>query len=249
MALKGLAGKVVLVTGAGRGIGAAIVTRLLEEGCRVVAADLRADLLARYEGHASIHAVTMDVSQEADCQRAVAQAAAHFGGLDGVAHAAGIVSAVAPITEMDIEAFDRHFAVNVRGTLLVLRESLRVMVAQGRGGSIVCLVSIAALRGAAERAAYGAGKRAVIGLVASAAIENGRHGIRVNAIAPGVTDTDILRDAGEEGYRQVMAAQAQRPISRLGQPAEIAALAAWLLSEESSFSTGALHVADGGATA
>ena len=249
MALKGLSGKTALVTGAGRGIGAAVVERLLEEGCRVVAADLNADLLARYADDARVATIAMDVARQQDCADAAALAAERFGSLDLVAHAAAILNAVAPIAEMEVDAFDRAIAVNVRGTMLVLRESLRLMIAQGRGGAIVCFSSIAALRGAAQRSAYGASKRAVVGLVASAALENGRHGIRVNAIAPGTTDTEIIKDAGEEGLRQVLAAQAQRPIPRLCAPSEQAALAAWLLSDEASFTTGALHIADGGATA
>lgn len=242
MALEGLAGRVAIVTGAAQGIGAATVARLRAEGCRMVAADLR------FEGPESdevdLVRVTMDVADPEACRRCVAQTVERFGTVHLLAHCAGIFSAIAPVAEMDVEAFDRLFAVNVRGTMLIMRAVLPLMIEQARG-SIVLASSVSAYRAGAGRAAYGASKRAVLGLAASAAIENGPHGIRVNAVAPGSTDTPMMRSSGalREG---IMANQLATPLRRIGQPTEIAAAIAWLLSDESSFVTGTVLTADGG---
>lgn len=245
MALKGLAGKVIVVTGAGQGIGAAALDRLLEENCRVVAVDLKSDGLVRHVDAPSVVTVEADISRPDDCARVASVAIERFGAIDGLAHSAGIFSALAPIAEMDIDAFDRLMAVNVRGSMLMMRAVLPTMIRQGRGGSIVCLASVTSFRTGAGRAAYAASKRAVLGLVAAAAVENGPHGIRVNAVAPGSTDTPMMRSSGAL-RESIMANQLGTPLRRMGRPEEIAAAIAWLLSEESSFVTGDCLVADGG---
>ena len=241
MSLKGLSGKVAIVTGAAQGIGAATVERLLAEGCRVVAVDLRP---AERAGE-DVISVAADIANPDDCERAAALAVERFGSVDLLAHSAGIFSAVAPVASMDIEAFDRLMAVNVRGTMLMMRAVLPRMIAQGRGGAIVCLASVSATKAGAGRAAYGASKRAVLGLCASAAIENGPHGIRVNAVAPGSTDTPMMRGSGAL-RESIMANQRATPLQRIGEPSEIASAIAWLLSDESSFVTGSVITADGG---
>jgi NAD(P)-dependent dehydrogenase (short-subunit alcohol dehydrogenase family) len=243
--LRGLAGKVVIVTGAGQGIGEAAVDRLLDEGCKVVAVDLKPEGIARHAGLASAAGIQADISRPEDCERVAALAIERFGAIDGLAHSAGIFSAVAPVAEMDVDAFDRLFAVNVRGTMLMMRAVLPSMIARGQGGSIVCLASVSAFRTREGRAAYAASKRAVLGLVAAAAVENGQHGIRVNSVAPGSTDTPMMRGSGAL-REQIMAGQLNTPLRRMGQPQEIASTIAWLLSEESTFVTGACLLADGG---
>ena len=245
MSLRGLAGKVIVVTGAGQGIGAAALDRLVEENCRVVAVDLKPDGLLRHVGAASVAKVEADISRPEDCARVASVAMERFGAIDGLAHSAAIFGAVAPIAEMDIEAFDRLMAINVRGPMLMMRAVLPAMIRQGRGGSIVCLASVSSFRTGAGRAAYAASKRAVLGLVAAAAVENGPNGIRVNAVAPGSTDTPMMRGSGAL-RESIMANQLGTPLRRMGTPEEIAAAIAWLLSEESSFVTGDCLVADGG---
>lgn len=245
MALRGLADKVVVVTGAGQGIGASALDRLLDEGCRVVAVDVKPDGLALHADNPSVVAVQADISRPEDCARAAEAALDRFGRIDGLAHSAGLFSAVAPVAEMDVDAFDRLMAVNVRGTMLMMRAVLPPMIARGEGGSIVCLASVTSFKTGAGRAAYAASKRAVLGLVAAAAVENGPLGIRVNSVAPGSTDTPMMRGSGAL-RESIMANQMSTPLRRIGQPEEIASVIAWLLSDESSFVTGACLLADGG---
>jgi len=247
MSLRGLTGKIAVVTGAGQGIGADTARRLLEEGCKVVALDIREAGLAQYAGNPNVATAIVDIVKEDDCARGVAVGIERFGAVHLLAHCAGIVDAIHPVSEMDVDAFDRVMAVNVRGTMLMMRACLRPMIAQKQGGSIVCIASIAVVRGGAMRSAYGASKRAVVGLTSAAALENGQYGIRVNAIAPGLIDTPMMQQVGDTDA-QLRAALATRPIARLGKPAEIAAAIAWLLSDEASYVTGSLNLADGGWT-
>jgi NAD(P)-dependent dehydrogenase (short-subunit alcohol dehydrogenase family) len=245
MALRGLSGKVALVTGAAQGIGAATVQRLLAEGCKVAAFDLDPKGLTAHADRPEIATLAGDVASPADCEAAVATALKRFGAVDFLAHCAGIFSAVAPVSEMDIDAFDRLFAVNVRGTMLMMRACLRSMIEQKRGGAIVCVASVSSFRTGRGRAAYSASKRAVLGLAAAAAAENGEHGIRVNSVAPGSIDTPMMRGSGAL-RDSIVANQLGTPLGRIGRPEEIAALIAWLLSDEASFTTGAVYLADGG---
>jgi NAD(P)-dependent dehydrogenase (short-subunit alcohol dehydrogenase family) len=245
MSLKGLHGKVAVVTGAARGIGAATVERLLSEGCRVVASDISADGLRRYAGRAGVATALAEISDADHCDAAAACATDTFGSLDLLAHCAGIFAAVHPVAEMDVEAFDRVFAVNVRGTMLMMRACLRQMIRQQRGGAIVSVASVSSFRTGRERAAYSASKRAVLGIAAAAAIENGQHGIRVNSVAPGSIDTEMMRGSGAL-RESIMVNQLATPLQRMGQPEEISALIAWLLSDEASLVTGGVYVADGG---
>lgn len=251
MALRGLAGKTALVTGAAGGIGASTVRRLVEEGCTVVAADLSAQGLRALVAPlpiGSVRDVAGDASRPEDVQRFVDTAVRHFGSLQLLVNAAGLMLKHYPISEMPIEDFDRVHAVNVRGTFLCLRAGLRQMLAQGQGGAIVNLASVGALRARGGTASYGSSKRAVLGLSGSAALENGRFGIRVNAICPGPIDTPMLRVALNHEpveYSELFASQA---IPRVGDPSEVAAFIAWLLSDEASYQTGGIYTIDGGLT-
>jgi NAD(P)-dependent dehydrogenase (short-subunit alcohol dehydrogenase family) len=250
-----LADKVIVVTGAGRGIGAATARRAAAEGARVVVVDLDRELAeatAASIGEAAF-AVAADVSSEEEVERYTASAVERFGGIDGVHLNAGIIGTPAPLAESTVENWDRVVGVNLTGAYLGLRAALRVMRAQGRGGSIVATASTGGVTGAALFGTYCATKHGVIGLVRSAALEGGPFAIRVNAICPSATDTEMARTLEDlaGGDRQDARARigARNALGRYASPDEVAALAVWLLSEESSFSTGGVFMADAGQTA
>lgn len=249
MSYAGLNGKVALVTGAARGIGAATCRRLAEEGCKVAAVDVLADELAQICARmpGEVAPIIADVAREEDCDRMVVDAVARFGALDLFVNNAGVIGPRLPITEMPVEEFDRVHAVNIRGAFMALRAALRQMQAQGRGGAVVNVASVGGLSAQPFSCAYGSSKRAIIGLSGTAAQENGQHGIRVNAVCPGAVDTPMLAPAMS---RAGDAGQAFKgvPIARAADPSEIAAFIAYLLSDEASFQTGGVYPVDGGRT-
>lgn len=249
MPYAGLAGRVALVTGAASGIGAATCRRLADEGCKVAAVDIAGDALenacAALPG--DVLPIQADVANEQDCDRFVREAAGHFGGLDLFVNNAGVIGKRLPITEMPVEEFDRVHAVNIRGAFLALRAVLRQMQARGRGGAVVNVASVGGLSAQPFSCAYGSSKRAIIGLSGTAAQENGKHGIRVNAVCPGPVDTPMLAPAMS---RATSAGQAFSglPLGRAADPAEVAAFIAYLLSDEASYQTGGVYPIDGGHT-
>jgi NAD(P)-dependent dehydrogenase (short-subunit alcohol dehydrogenase family) len=238
--MRGLAGLRVLVTGAAGGIGAAITERLVSERSLVAAADL-ADPL----GHAEAR-LSGDVTDANDAARLVADARTALGGLEGLVLAAGI-QYVGPTHETAPEDFDRVLAVSARGTFLCLRAALPLMIEQG-SGRIVTFGSTAALVGAPGLTAYAAAKGAVLQITRSVAAEYGGRGIRANCLCPGGTDTPLLRRLMAERADPEEFARAH-PIGRFAAPEEIAAAAAFLLSDEASFFVGSAVVCDGGFTA
>ena len=246
MRLSGLAGKRAIVTGAASGIGAAIVARLLREGCRVLAVDVSADALATVWSGAdaeNLRTFVADVARDDGAARYVAAAVSWVGGVDLFANNAGIIR-TGTIAEMAVADFDQVMAVNCRGVFLGLQAVLRQMHAQGQGGAIVNTASIGGLGSAMGCGAYNASKAGVITLSKVAAHENGRFGIRVNAICPGQTDTAILTQLGAEAANE---RALRHPLGKVGQPADVANLAAYLLSDEAAFQTGGVYVVDGGA--
>jgi NAD(P)-dependent dehydrogenase (short-subunit alcohol dehydrogenase family) len=248
MSYAGLVGRVALVTGAASGIGAATARRLVAEGCKVVAVDVAGQALEQACAALPddmVLPIVADVASEADCERFVRECAARFGGLDLFVNNAGVIGQRLAITEMPVEEFDRVHAVNIRGAFLALRAALRQMQAQGRGGAVVNVASVGGLSAQPFSCAYGSSKRAIIGLSGTAAMENGKHGIRVNAVCPGAVDTPMLAPAmsrvtvPEDAFRAL-------PLGRAADPSEVAAFIAYLLSEDASYQTGGVYTVDGG---
>jgi len=251
-------GKVAVVTGAAGGIGRAAAARLAAEGARVVAvdlpdSDLDATLRAVAEAGGEAIAVPADVTRPSDHERYAARAVARFGGIDAFFNNAGIEGAVAPLADYPEDVFDRVMAVNVKGVWLGLRAVFPAMRARG-GGAIVNTASTAGLGGTPHLVAYGASKHAVIGITRTAALEFARDGVRVNAICPAPIETRMMRSIERGGdpddpESRRAAIAAGLPLRRYGEPREVAALAAFLLSDEASFTTGAAYPIDGGAKA
>lgn len=245
-------GKTVLLTGANGGIGRAIATRMLDEGARVALSDLKVDGLAEAFPQAGDRVLcqSCDVTDEASSAAFVAAALERFGRIDVAVLNAGIEGAFGKIGEVPVSEFDRVMTVNVRGVYIGLSQVMPAMKAAG-GGSIVLTASTAGLRGGANMAPYFASKHAVVGLMRCAAVEGAPHGIRVNSINPGPIDTRMIRSI--EDSRNAATASPQRvlvrdgiPLRRLGKPAEVAGLVAFLASDDGAFCTGQTYDIDGG---
>ena len=240
----------VLVTGAARGLGREFVLALAGAGASVCAADVdegglsETVSLALAAGAAVAVSVRCDVSSEADAEAAVAFAVAELGGLDGLLNNAGIVATRAPSREIPVEDWDRVMNVNAKGVWLMTRAATPALAADG-GGSIVNLSSETVFTGSQGFSHYVASKAAVLGLTRSFARELGPMGIRVNAIAPGYTDTEGVREMSDPAAYDVSAT----PLGRLAMPTDMTGAALFLLGPESSFVTGQVLMVNGGRTA
>lgn len=241
-----------LVTGAGGGIGAAIAARLAAEGARVMVVDVdgaAADATAQRIGGGAA-AFAADVSSDQQVAAAVAAATDAFGGLDIVVNNAG-VGVPGTVVDTDLDAYERVMAINVRGTFLGMRHGVPALRASG-GGAIVNLSSIAALVGLPGRAAYTAAKGAIDALTRAAAIDHLPDGIRINAVAPGTVETpwiDRIVGQTEDPAAEKQRMRERQPHGRFVQPEEIAAMVAFLASDEAASIVGATMVVDGGMTA
>jgi NAD(P)-dependent dehydrogenase (short-subunit alcohol dehydrogenase family) len=249
-----LEGKIALVTGAGGEIGAATVRLMLARGARVVGVDRDAHALQRLGerlgSDSQFMGVEADVSSEDSVRGYVATCLAKFGRIDVFFNNAGIEGSVRPITEYSLSDFQRVMDVNVVGVFLGMKHVIPVMAAAG-GGAIVNTSSTAGLTGSPGVCAYNASKHAVIGLTRSAAAEWASKGVRINSIAPGAIASRMMASL-EEGFMpghatDVRAAlSAKIPVGRYGSPEEVAALVAFLASEDARYMHGAVFTIDGG---
>jgi NAD(P)-dependent dehydrogenase (short-subunit alcohol dehydrogenase family) len=243
---------VVLITGALTGIGRATAVAFAKEGARIVVAGRRdaegKALEAELRGlGAEASFIKADVRHDDEVRELVEQTVARFGRLDAAVNTAGTEGRPGPVTEQTAESYAATFDTNVLGTLLSMKHELRVMQAQGRG-SIVNISSTYGHEGAAGASVYAASKHAVEGMTKSAALEAAAFGVRVNAVAPGPTDTGMLtRFTGSAERKAAM--RKGVPLGRLAEPVEIARAAVFLTSDHASFVTGQILGADGGKSA
>jgi meso-butanediol dehydrogenase / (S,S)-butanediol dehydrogenase / diacetyl reductase len=248
-----LENKVAIVTAGGSGIGAATVRRFAREGAAVVIADLsgsRAEQVRAEVTGAGGRAVAlkMDVADPQAVEATIKLALDSFGRLDVLFNNAGMAE-VSLIHETTLESWERVMAVTLTGTFLGLKYAIPIMRRQG-GGAVINTASISGIHGDYGMASYNAAKAGVINLTRTAALENAKHGIRVNCVCPGAINTRVAQILGKDRadeFRRVMGAA--HPIGRMGEADEIANTVTFLASDEASFITGASFVVDGGVTA
>lgn len=253
--MRRLDGKSAMITGAARGIGRAFAEAYVREGATVAIADIdldRARATAREIGEAA-YAVSLDVTDQGSIDAAVAAVVDHAGRIDILINNAALFD-LAPIVEITRESFDRLFSINVAGTLFTLQAVARQMIAQGEGGRIINMASQAGRRGEALVGVYCATKAAVISLTQSAGLDLIRHGINVNAIAPGVVDGEHWDgvDAHFARYENRPLGEKKRlvgeavPYGRMGRAEDLTGMAVFLASAEADYIVAQTYNVDGG---
>ena len=257
MALAGLEGRTVDVTGGASGIGRAVCERLLAEGASIALVDRNEDAVraARDElASDRLLGVVADVSTEDGTEHYYAAAVERFGRVDGLFANAGIAEPGPTVAETDVDAFDRIMAVNAKGVFLAVRRHLRQLAEQGTTGAMVTTSSVLGIKGMAGSGSYCMSKAAVLGLTRTVAIEAGPAGHRINAVLPGPIATPMADRIMDGLSDEERASHARHmldivPLARWGEAREVASLVVWLLSDESSYVTGGVFSADGGQAA
>jgi len=250
-----VAGKAAIVTGAGTGIGRAIALALAREGAKVAVAGRRREKLGEVaqairQAGGEVLVTVCDVSSEADSYRAVKDAEEAFGHVNVLVNNAGALS-VSTVESISVEEWDRLMATNLKGPFLMSRAVLPAM-RQAGGGAIVNVGSVLGIVAMKDRAAYCASKGGVTMLTKAMALDHAQEKIRVNCICPAIVETDMIRELfskSEEGRRARDTRLATLPLGKFGKPDDIAELAVFLASEESSWMTGTAIPVDGGLTA
>lgn len=242
-----LEGKVAIVTGGARGLGAAMVRRFADAGAKVVAADVRDEEGARLAAETpNCQFERLDVTSEANWKSLVEATESRFGPVSILVNNAGI-SRLGLIEEMSEATYMELIRVNQLGVFLGMKSVVASMRRAG-GGAIINMSSIAGLKGTPTAVAYSASKFAVRGMTKVAAVEFGKYGIRVNSIHPGTFDTDMIRHEDGTIHEVIEDVMAGLPAGRIGDPDEIAQMALLLASDEMRIATGAEFILDGGAT-
>jgi len=246
-------GKVALVTGAATGIGRATARAFAREGAHVVLADIDADVgreaaeaIAKEGGSASFHAA--DVRDEAQVEALVRHAVERHGRLDCAHNNAGVSGPMAALHQTGLDSFEQTLAVNLRGVFLCMKHEIQVMLGQ-RSGAIVNTASGAGVIAVPGLSPYCASKHAILGLTKTAAVENARTGIRINAVCPGTIDTPMLQASMQQSPQMEKLIRASQPSGRFGRPDEIAEAVVWLCSERASFVSGESMLVDGASVA
>ena len=246
--MRGLDGRCALVTGAARGIGRAIAARLAEEGARVAVSDIsatEAQATAASIGGAAI-GIELDVTDDTSIHRAVDDVAARLGPIDVLVNNAGW-DRMEPFVESSPETWDLVLTINLRGPIAVTRAVLEQMIERGRG-RIVSIASDAGRVGSSGEAVYSGAKAGMMGFSRTIAREVARHGINVNTVCPGPTNTALLQGEAERNPNLVKALARAIPFGRPAEPEEIAAAVAFLASDDAAFITGQALSVSGGLT-
>ncbi len=244
-------GKVAVITGAAQGFGKLLAVALAERGAKLVISDINEDGVQQVADDiaasgAEVFALKCDVSKNDDCKAMVDTAIEHFGRVDIGVNNAGVAHGFQALHETDEALMDSQFAVNVKGVQFGMSHQITQMLKQ-EGGAILNVSSMAGISGAARVGAYSMAKHAVIGLTKTGAVEYGRHNIRINAICPFFTLTQMVTDMADNSMQDKMSRGA--PMKRLGEPKEIVAMMLMMLSPANTYMTGQCIAIDGGVSA